>query len=588
MKRIALFLIAMAMHCAQAQTTFGGKIGLQNYYGDANDASSFSFPLKTSSPSFGVIFEKNLGGFFIPQLDATFGILSGSKEYLDVTMNGKLADLSLKLHLDIAGLIHKESRLQVAPFVGAGFVTYNSEVIRSSTGAVIDAGHVNNDPAWGRSYALATGGRIAYEMKNNFMLFGAMDVYTYFTDAIDDYRGMSSASGFAGRDWVSRFNLGLAYTLKTKSTISDIEATPLIAETENSTNLDGVFKFEGNPKSGVKLNVYNLNNELIASKVTDFSGEFHFTNLQKDEPYYMTVDDGDKALFKDGEIYFQNNDGLLVKAAEKGAAYTYTFTALGADELNELNELVVDDKSNSIKGLYLFQELPKEGVMLYLMDDNDNIIDSVMTNADGSFTFSKLKPNGEYNIRLADEADGVFAGSEIQFLNSDGTPVMIGSTGNKSFGFTAFDAEEMDTFMELSPEYSGLLYRKIETKNGKATASSEAIANGGDTLFKNEIIYFNHNSFWINQNQKGTKGAIIAEKLNAKPDMRILIEGWASKVGEERYNITLSQRRADALKELLVTKYGIASDRIEAKGMGEVKGDESELESRRARIYIIY
>ena len=70
--------------------------------------------------------------------------------------------------------------------------------------------------------------------------------------------------------------------------------------------------------------------------------------------------------------------------------------------------------------------------------------------------------------------------------------------------------------------------------------------------------------------------------------MRIRIEGWASPPGDDQYNLVLSQRRADKLKELLVTQYGIADSRIEAVGKGEIKDPKmSEEEARRARIIVI-
>ena len=53
--------------------------------------------------------------------------------------------------------------------------------------------------------------------------------------------------------------------------------------------------------------------------------------------------------------------------------------------------------------------------------------------------------------------------------------------------------------------------------------------------------------------------------------------------GTEAYNLLLSQRRADELKELLVDKYGIDSGRIEAVGIGENPSSDP-VEARRARI----
>ncbi len=55
--------------------------------------------------------------------------------------------------------------------------------------------------------------------------------------------------------------------------------------------------------------------------------------------------------------------------------------------------------------------------------------------------------------------------------------------------------------------------------------------------------------------------------MRAKTDLRILVEGHTDKVGAEKYNLDLSLRRANAVKEYLVKK-GIDTGRIETKGYG--------------------
>ena len=56
--------------------------------------------------------------------------------------------------------------------------------------------------------------------------------------------------------------------------------------------------------------------------------------------------------------------------------------------------------------------------------------------------------------------------------------------------------------------------------------------------------------------------------LKNNPNANITINGYASPEGTEEYNQALSQRRADAVKNILVNKYGIAATRINAIGHG--------------------
>ena len=60
----------------------------------------------------------------------------------------------------------------------------------------------------------------------------------------------------------------------------------------------------------------------------------------------------------------------------------------------------------------------------------------------------------------------------------------------------------------------------------------------------------------------------VANYLKENPNANITVNGYASPEGTEEYNLQLSQRRADAVKNILVNKYGIAADRINAIGHG--------------------
>lgn len=61
----------------------------------------------------------------------------------------------------------------------------------------------------------------------------------------------------------------------------------------------------------------------------------------------------------------------------------------------------------------------------------------------------------------------------------------------------------------------------------------------------------------------------VADFLKGYPDTHAIIEGHTDSVGSEKYNISLSQRRAESVKQYLVQNYSIDPSRLEAKGYGE-------------------
>lgn len=61
----------------------------------------------------------------------------------------------------------------------------------------------------------------------------------------------------------------------------------------------------------------------------------------------------------------------------------------------------------------------------------------------------------------------------------------------------------------------------------------------------------------------------IAEMLRSHADLRISIEGHTDATGDDAYSQSLSERRAESVRRALIDRYGIAEDRLEAKGLGE-------------------
>ena len=59
-----------------------------------------------------------------------------------------------------------------------------------------------------------------------------------------------------------------------------------------------------------------------------------------------------------------------------------------------------------------------------------------------------------------------------------------------------------------------------------------------------------------------------AEILKRNPTMKIEIQGHTDNVGSEAFNQRLSENRANAVKEYLISK-GISADRLKAVGYGE-------------------
>lgn len=67
----------------------------------------------------------------------------------------------------------------------------------------------------------------------------------------------------------------------------------------------------------------------------------------------------------------------------------------------------------------------------------------------------------------------------------------------------------------------------------------------------------------------------IASAMRAHDDIDLVLQGHTDSLGASEYNLSLSERRAEAVKAKLSADYGIASERISTQGYGETRPIET-------------
>ncbi|MCJ7459903.1 MAG: OmpA family protein [candidate division Zixibacteria bacterium] len=81
----------------------------------------------------------------------------------------------------------------------------------------------------------------------------------------------------------------------------------------------------------------------------------------------------------------------------------------------------------------------------------------------------------------------------------------------------------------------------------------------------------------------------VASSLIDRPDVKVEIAGHTDSKGSDAYNLKLSNARADAVMQYLISK-GVKADNLTAKGYGETqpiadnKTDEGRAENRRVEL----
>jgi outer membrane protein OmpA-like peptidoglycan-associated protein len=158
--------------------------------------------------------------------------------------------------------------------------------------------------------------------------------------------------------------------------------------------------------------------------------------------------------------------------------------------------------------------------------------------------------------------------------------VQVASDGTVTFGDvpTAFTGEE---YSEILACYS----LPAKPMVMKAPAKTEHWVMPSDTLF-------DFNKSVIKMKYYSNLDAVAA-KINEDPSIKVEIQGNTDNIGSKKYNMALSIKRANAVRNYLVKKGGVAPSRLSVVGYGESmpiasnKTKEGRAQNRRVELKII-
>lgn len=86
-------------------------------------------------------------------------------------------------------------------------------------------------------------------------------------------------------------------------------------------------------------------------------------------------------------------------------------------------------------------------------------------------------------------------------------------------------------------------------------------------LLDSRIIYFDYDKSAVRDDSLALIGA-HSDYLNQTPGQRVILEGHADERGSNEYNLALGQRRADAVREIMLAN-GVQRNQIETLSFGE-------------------
>ncbi len=124
---------------------------------------------------------------------------------------------------------------------------------------------------------------------------------------------------------------------------------------------------------------------------------------------------------------------------------------------------------------------------------------------------------------------------------------------------------------------------------GVGSLDSAALDDPNSPL-SNRVFYFDYDSSMIRDTDRSILTA-HAQYLSAHRGARVRLEGHADERGSREYNIALGERRANAVRQLLLLQ-GVAAEQIETVSYGEERpaalGHDEQSWSLNRRVEMIY
>ena len=275
----------------------------------------------------------------------------------------------------------------------------------------------------------------------------------------------------------------------------------------------------------------------------------------------------------------------------------------GTPAFSQIGILATVNLTNAIKSYYgeprKFEVILAPG-FLWGHNYGDNVPGTVLNSfinklaVDVCYNFGKKKewqayiePSLNYLIGGIDdgyEEEGVNKNLVYYNINQSFLMLNVGitykfKTSNGTHNFALVEScndEEIDNINDLinqlraADEESDEKITSVEKENTKIEQDIDACASTPQVEEKIRVpdlptVFYQVNKSNITPAQEQNV-AVAAEVLKNHPEYKLHIKGYASPEGGHSNNMSLGVRRANAVKDMLVSKYGIKADRIVAEG----------------------
>ncbi len=334
--------------------------------------------------------------------------------------------------------------------------------------------------------------------------------------------------------------------------------------------LEGSIKYNnqvGNFPGGLEVKVFNKDNKLQETRRTDTNGNFKFIdNPSADEFSFEISEKPDSLKMSLFSIDIKSKEGENLSTILPSVDGQFNYRKLevidnssnlaNLDKIDESIDLIFE-----IKGNYDYNN--KEGnfeekLKIFAYDGNGNKIGEVFSDRFGNFVFEKLPGISTVLFKIEGKSEDLDLEKFSLYIE-----------GEEGKQLAKLRSSEKGFFVYKPLGFNADIPLEIKEKMNDEIAHSVFGTNALDLSNEIESVYFGSNKTNPNSSDllKVEKMLLL---LEINPKSTIEINAYADSRASDNYNLLLSERRADWIKNYLVRK-GVSETRVIINAYGEGK-----------------
>lgn len=326
---------------------------------------------------------------------------------------------------------------------------------------------------------------------------------------------------------------------------SDVYVFDKVIKRTHGNSFSGLIECKGLGLPKATVQIYNESGELFDTQTASNQGVIDLRKLAFEEKYKVKLVGINSMLYEHCILYLLDENGNRVRQwsfNSKGEIelellrFVYSEIPELKNEDNSVLNLTLSGKLQSTIGIKGFSRMP-----VTIVDEFGEVIAVAYTEQSGEFTFRNVTPEKEYVFRLAPSC--------------------------KADQMVVFDNGKTITLPILAQE---AYYRRVKEEEALEliNETGEKIVISINDVFIINRVYYEWNSATLSEISRAQLDQLlIIMKMNDDVDLELT--SHTDSRGTEEYNLSLSQRRANAVIEYL-SKKGVKKKRLVAEGRGEV------------------